>query len=132
MRKRNKKASRKTIEKISKRLYNQALSQRLKTQIKNSKSQILNFSKPFFNKPNHKRNLTPLEINNPNNNTKRLLTEEKIITDYNSSKIKNTYPNTFNNTFNNEKKENHNQKNNHIYQSAEKMIDSFFLFSKQK
>ena len=132
MRKRNKKASRKTIEKISKRLYNQALSQRLKTQIKNSKSQILNFSKPFFNKPNHKRNLTPLEINNPNNNTKRLLTEEKIITDYNSSKIKNTYPNTFNNTFNNEKKENHNQKKNHIYQSAEKMIDSFFLFSKQK
>ena len=132
MRKRNKKASRKTIEKISKRLYNQAISQRLKKQIKYSKSQILKFSKPFFNKPKHKRNLTPFEIYNPNNNRKRILTEEKIITDYNSSKIKNTFPNTFNNTYNNETKENSNQKNNHIYQSAEKMIDSFFLFSKKK
>ena len=36
MRKRNKKASRKTIEKISKRLYNQAISQRLKKQIRQS------------------------------------------------------------------------------------------------
>ena len=132
MRKRNKKASRKTIEKISKRLYNQAISQRLKKQIKYSKSQILKFSKTFFNKPKHKRNLTPFEIYNPNNNRKRILTEEKIITDYNSSKIKNTFPNTFNNTYNNETKENSNQKNNHIYQSAEKMIDSFFLFSKKK
>ena len=128
MRKRNKKASRKTIEKISKRLYNDAISQRLKKNIKNSKSQIINFQKPFFNKPKHRRNLTPFEIYNTNNNIKKVFNEEKIITDYNSSKIKNTYPNTFNNTFSNKIKEN----KNHKYQSAEKMIDSFFLFSKQK
>ena len=128
MRKRNKKASRKTIEKISKRLYNDAISQRLKKHIKNSKSQIINFQKPFFNKPKHRRNLTPFEIYNTNNNIKKVFNEEKIITDYNSSKIKNTYPNTFNNTFSNKIKEN----KNHKYQSAEKMIDSFFLFSKQK
>ena len=128
MRKRNKKASRKTIEKISKRLYNDAISQRLKKNIKNSKSQIINFQKPFFNKPKHRRNLTPFEIYNTNNNIKKVFNEEKIITDYNSSKIKNTYPNTFNNIFSNKIKEN----KNHKYQSAEKMIDSFFLFSKQK
>ena len=151
MRKRNRKASKKTIESISNRLYNYALTQRLKNKIQYSKSEIFNLKNNLEYKINHKRNLTSLITSisqNKNFNNKFISNNNNILNDNNN----NIY-NNLNNTNNNNTKTEENMttnynssrnkttvslemkkssKLNNTYQTAERMVDAFFSIPKKK